>query len=377
MFCWTTSVLADLKYHPITFKISTDKPSYYEGEKITIYITIKNTSKENTYPVLIPHTQNTGQKLFYLTAYDKAFNMIEPRYREDKQLRMLVHDTGTVKLVNLKPLEQLVIPIYLNDFENYYSYHTQNASHHSFGVPLFAGVYRLYVTYNPKGISAADSLYNYYNDFERDSPDNNKLAIPDQGLISPMIELKIKRSADTLIYIERKPYYIKYQGELYFYLSEPVNQVVTDIRCEHITNLPPDSFALSKGEYFYSHFTDLYAEYISRFDDGSLRIYRKYTDYCPDDLYTFEYNEFKQLTRFAQQLPDKRFYEITYHQPMGKPHQETYCSADGTLCTVTTYVYNKKGDLIRKEQLQTQPCREVELDGKKRSYQIVEQLKSN
>jgi len=165
---------ANLIYHPVSFVLSTDKESYYEGEKITFYITITNNDKERTHPVLLPHTQNTGEKLFYLTAYDKAKNTLLLRYTENKQMNMMVHDTGTVQIKYLKPQEQIVVPIYLNDFENYYSYHTQNASHHSFGVPLFAGIYHINVTYNPKGLALGDSLYTYYDYFDKYSaPANN------------------------------------------------------------------------------------------------------------------------------------------------------------------------------------------------------------
>ena len=89
---------AYLVHHPVSFTLSTDKESYYEGEKITIFITITNTDKERTLPVLLPHTQNTGQKLFYLTAYDKAQNTLLLRYSEDRMLKMMVHDTGSVKI---------------------------------------------------------------------------------------------------------------------------------------------------------------------------------------------------------------------------------------------------------------------------------------
>lgn len=364
---------ANLLYHPVSFMLSTDKESYYEGEKITFYITITNTSKDQTYPVLVPHTQNTGQKLFYLTAYDKANNTLLIRYTENKMLNMMVHDTGTVKIKYLKPLEQIVIPIYLNDFENYYSYHTQNASHHSFGIPLFAGIYRINVTYNPNGIPLGDSLYNYCNDFEKNIPYNGKQPMPANGRITQMIDLKIKRSADTIVTIERNKYYIKTDGYRYFYLSENLPQITTDIRCHHITDLPADSCSI-KNEYFYSHFTDLYAEYIARFDDGDIREYRKFNDYCPSYLYTERYNEFKQKTHYELQLPDKRFYSVSYHQPGGKIHQETYCSADGTLCTVTTYVYDKQGILKKKDVSTTSPCIEIELLGKKRSVLRLENL---
>jgi hypothetical protein len=359
---------ANLKYHPVSFLISTDKESYFEGEKITFIITITNTSQENTYPVLLPHTQNTGQKLIYLTAYDKANNTLLKRYTEDKMLNMLVHDTGTVKIKYLKPQEQIVIQIYLNDFENYYSYHTQTASHHSFGVPLFAGIYKINLTYNPYGILLADSIYTYYDDFDKNTEFEGKQAMPTNGQITQMIDLKIKRSADTIVSIERNNYYIKTDKDRFFYLSENLPQITTDIRCHHITNLPPDSCSL-KNEYFYSHFTDLYAEYVNRFEDGEIREYRKYSDYCPEYLYTEKYNEFKQKTLYQVQLYNKTFYSIDYHQPGGKAHQESYCSADGTLCNVTTYIYNEKGELLRKNITQTEPCITVEeKDGKKRSY---------
>lgn len=361
---------AYLKYHPISFVLSTDKESYFEGEKITFKITITNTDKEKSHPVLLPHTQNVGQKLFYLNAYDKANNTLLLRYTEDKMLKMMVHDTGTVQIRYLKPLEQIVVPIYLNDFENYFNYHTLNASHHSFGVPLFAGIYKVNVTYNPNGIALGDSIYTYYNDFDKNLQENGKQLMPEQGQITQMIDLKIKRSSDTIVSIERKKYYISTDGHRYYYNSRYTPKISTDTSCHHISNLPPDSFSI-KDEYFYSYFYDQYAEYINRFDDGDIREYRKFSDWCPSYLYTERYNDSKQKTQFEFQLPDKRFYSVSYHQPSGNIHQETYCSESGILCNVTTYIYNNKGELIRKDTIQTEPCSEVLIDGKKRSAKRV------
>lgn len=365
---------ADLKYHPVTFTINTDKESYYEGEKITFYITITNTDKENSQPVLIPHTQNFGQKLFYLNLYDKASNTLILRYTEDRKLNMMVHDTGSVKIKYLKPLEQITIPIYINDFENYFNYHTQNASHHSFGAPLFAGIYKVNITYNPKGIPLGDSIYSYYSDFDKEIRDSGKLAMNESGQISQMINLKIKRSADTIVTIERQKYFIKTDGYLYFYYTKYVDKINTGLDCAHITNLATDSSSLPKGEYFYSQFNDLFNEYIARFDDGDIREYRKFTNWCPDYLYTERYNAFKQKTHYEIQLPNKKYYSVSYHQPSGQIHQETYCSEDGTLCNVTTYVYNKKGEFIKKRFEQTEPCSVTIIDGKKRSAKKVVNL---
>lgn len=374
IWAFSFNLFADLKYHPIKFELSTEKEYYYEGEKITFFITITNSDKEKTHPVLIPHTQNVGQKLFYLNLYDKANNTFLLRATEDKMLNMMVHDTGTVKIVYLKPLEKMVIPIYLNDFDNYYSYHTQNSSHHSFGVPLFAGIYKVNITYNPYGIALGDSIYNYYHHTETDLPNNGKLPMWSTGDLSQTMNLKIRRSNDTIISIERDTFYIKTDGYYYYYMSEYVPTITTDLRCIHISNLPADSCSVPKSEYFYSHFTNLYAEYMSRFDDGDILEYRKFTDYCPDYLYTERYNEQKQKVLYQCQLPDKRFYSVTYLQPQNSIEEESYCIPNGTKCTVTTYKYDKQGILIKKKQTETEPCVEIELEGTIRSVKKVTNL---
>jgi hypothetical protein len=88
-------------------------------------------------------------------------------------------------------------------------------------------------------------------------------------------------------------------------------------------------------------------------------------------LYTEKYNYLKQKTHYELQLPDKRFYSVSYNQPSGNIHQETYCSENGTLCKVTTYIYNEKGEFVKKKNEQTEPCTEVLLDGRKRSLTRV------
>ena len=54
---------ADIPYMPIHFTMKTDKQEYYEGETIKFTITLVNSDKQNTYPVLISANQNEGKKL--------------------------------------------------------------------------------------------------------------------------------------------------------------------------------------------------------------------------------------------------------------------------------------------------------------------------
>jgi hypothetical protein len=349
-------VFADLKYHPIKFKLSTEKELYEEGEKITFLITITNSDKEKSYPVLVPHTQNTGQKLFYLNLYDKANNTSILRATENKMIHMMVHDTGRVMIRFLKPLEQITIPIYWNDFENYYSYLTQTASHHSFGVPLFAGVYKINICYNPNGIALGDSIYTYYNHTEQEIAPN-KLAMPSDGELSNTILLKIKKSANSILLIEGKKYctHSKERDWCWYYLDS-IGNGGTNERLVHITSLAVDSFTQAKNEYFYSHFTNVYAEFITRFENGDIQEYRKFRDNCPDEFLTERYNENKQKYYYAIQLPDGRFYNVTYLQPSGNKKQEMYYSADGKLCTIIDYIYNKQDGFLKTKTSEIIPC---------------------
>ena len=369
-----TCTKANLKQHPVTFSLSLSKPSYYEGDRITLLITITNTDKENSHRVLLPHTQNVGQKLFYLNVYDKAENTQLLRYAEEKTFSGNVRDTGKVIIKLLKPLEQVVVPIYLNGDKNG---DTEVALQHGFDVPLFAGVYKLQLVYQPNGITLGDSIYSYYNDFDKITPASGKLLFPETGIVSPALQLKIKRSSDTLVTIEGQNYFIKTNGHYYFYFNQYVETITTDWRCVHITSLLPDSCSTNKVEYFYSQFKDLHNEYVLRFEDGDIKEYRRFAGYCPDYLFTEKFNDFKQKILHQERLPDKRFYSISYHQPSGTINEENYCSSDGTLCNTTTYVYDKNGQFLKKKVTQTQPCVEIELEGRKRSVKRVTELQGN
>ncbi len=359
--------LADMKYDPISFNLSTEKESYYESEKVTFLITIKNKDKENSYPVLIPHTQNSGQKLFCFNVYDKANNTLLLRFSEDPLLKMMVHDTGTVKIIYLKPLEEIVIRMYWNDFEGNNNYQLQNSSHHSFGTPLFAGIYKINVLYQPNGIALGDSIYNYYNNTEEDLPANGKLDLPANGDQSNFCFLKIRKSKESILSIEGIKYYTQWDKDRNWcwYYIDSIGNGGSNERLVHITNLPIDSFSLPKGEYFYTHFTNKFAEVIVRFDDGDIKEYRKYRDNCPEELFTERYNDVKQKTYNAVKLPDGRFYNITYNQPGGTKHQEMYYAEDGSMVVITNYTYTKSGKVARNETVQTLPCVSDTLEGKK------------
>ncbi len=366
----THSVYADLKYIPLKFEIKTEKEIYKEGEKISLRIRISNTDKTRKFPVLIPKANHKGAKLFYLQVYDRANNSTVLRYSEDSNT-VTNQNNAAYEIRYIKPLEAIEIPFNLNETD------TNSAFNHFLEVPLFAGIYKLRINYQTFGINEASPIFHYYNHSEEEIPYDGKMPMPSSGLISNFLQIKIKRTSDTIVNIASKNYYIKPNGDRYLYLTENLSQIVTDERCVHITNIPPDSCSYNR-EYFYSYFKDLYAEYINRFNDGDIIEYRKFRNECPDYLYSEKFNENKQKTFWSLQLNDKSFYKVSYIQPGDKLEQETFCTFQGTSCKVITYIYDKNGILKTTKTELTEECVEVELDGKKHYYKAgIEELDSS
>jgi hypothetical protein len=87
-------------------------------------------------------------------------------------------------------------------------------------------------------------------------------------------------------------------------------------------------------------------------------------------LFTITVLCFFNLLISAQETINKSSIEV--HEMNGfrfeLHHQSKACQVyDGCISNVTTYVYNKKGEFVRKEVSQTEPCSVVIIDGKKRS----------
>jgi hypothetical protein len=364
---FSLSVYADLKYQALKFELKTEKEIYKEGEKISLRIRISNTDKTRQFPVLIPKVNHKGAKLFYLQVYDRANNSPVLRYSE-KRNEESNQNNSAYEIRYLKPLEAIEIPFYLNEND------TNSAFNHFLEVPLFAGIYKLRINYQTFGISEASPIFHYYNHSEEEIPYDGKMAMPSSGLFSNFIQIKVKRAHDSIVDIAGKKYFIKPHGDRYLYLTENLPQIVTDERCIHITNIPPDSCSANR-EYFYSYYKDLYAEYVNRFDDGDIIEYKKFRNECPDYLYTEKFNENKQKTYWALQLNDKSFYKVSYIQPGDKLEQETFCTFQGTSCKVITYIYDKNGILKTTKTELTEECVEVELDGQKHYYKAgIEEL---
>ena len=346
--------------HPkLSLELKSSKPEYAEGEVVQLELSITNLDSQLAFPLIVPGTGSNPARLLQLQIFDKANNTRILRYEEPYQ----PIDSGSTRLQVLAPFEQIKIPLQVFGQDSSF-----RAGVHHLSNPLFAGTYRFEMVYRPKG-RLGDSVYWFFDSYQR--PNSDRIFLPGNGISSTPCRISIYRTADTIVRFEGKPLYVREQGGLYYYFSEPVKEITTGVNCIHISNLPEKYVELSSTEYFYSHFTEDFAEYIQRFEDGDIREYRKYRDYCPDYIRTEQYNEQKQLIKHGEKMNDGRYYFATIQQPGNTFLEESICNASGTACATTTYTYGNKRRPVGKKTIMSQPCVELLLNGKTNSYKIV------
>lgn len=352
-------LFSQLRYPNLRLELTSSKPEYAEGEVIHLELILTNLDAQRAFPLIVPGAGLNPARLFQLQIYDKANNTRILRYEEPRQ----PIDSGATRLHVLAPFEQIKIPmqVFLSDS-------SQQVGVHRIDYPLFAGQYRFEVEYKPRG-RLGDSLYWFFDSYK--APDSNRIFLPGNGISSKACPISIYRTADTIVRFDGHALYVKEQNGLYYYYSEWVKEITTGLNCIHITNLPEKRIELSSTEYYYSHFTEHFGEYIQRFEDGDIREYRKFSDYCPDYIQTEKYNEHKQLISRGEKLKDGRYYFAKIQQPGGIILEESFCNSSGTFCANTTYTYEERSGRFRKRTKMTQPCVMILLNGKIKSFKLV------
>jgi hypothetical protein len=353
---------ADMPYLPLYFTLTTSKPIYTEGEKIDFILTIKNSDPAKAYPVILPHTQNTGKKLITISLnepWQKYHDGILELATEERNINMLVRDTGHVKIIYLQPGDSVQIPFYINDFENYYSYHTKIASHHLLEPPPFVGEYWVHCFYNPIGIEGADTLYNFMQSTNDDAPNNGKTILWQNG-VSATCDLKIAKAPAGIINIQGVKYncrdlsvHEKYNeyDRFDYYLPEDTATSVAMAECEVGTY---NKFT-NRFYYFNRQTTIAYA--IMRNDTGTITNYWKYRSACPIDIYKVSYNANGTKNYLGQRWYDNTMH-LTHWDTSGTNiiRTEVY-SADEKLNTITTFTYDAKNKLLSENKTEVNdPC---------------------
>jgi hypothetical protein len=183
---------ADLPYTPVTFKLQTSKSVYQVGERIDFRLKVYNNDKNRSYPIVLPGSQNKGQKLIQLRFYsvNEKTNFYTCVAKENPEFKMSCEKPGNVTVRQLAPGDSLEIVFFLNDRKNFLS---QTASHHELDQPLLPGSYQVHVFYNPSVTELRD-LYHYIWS-TNDSTSSEKINFWSGGNVCQYIPITISKSA--------------------------------------------------------------------------------------------------------------------------------------------------------------------------------------
>ncbi|MFN8265637.1 MAG: hypothetical protein U0T11_06175 [Chitinophagaceae bacterium] len=346
---------ADLPFMPFQFELKTAKQTYEEGEKVEFILTVSNIDKERTWPLLMPGTQNAGLKLIYLEVYDIAGNLHLLRAKEDRMMNMLIKHPGVFVTHQLKPGEQIQYTFYWNDSSR--NTDQQVASHHLLDVPLFTGAYKVRMCYNPQGTIAGDSLYHFLSNTEEEQSTTKVNFLT--GGEAATCELRITKSTKIQLTVQQWELHVKHEredGYFYYRKDDSTNYM-------HYIEAAPGDFKPSGRYYTYVKETTL-AEFITRFETGAIRTYRRYRSECPTPILEREFNEVGVLIHKADRLPTGEVVSIHYHNN-GTINTEERYTADAKQRKLITYIYHTDGRFKRKKtEVFDDPCIEYLLEGK-------------
>lgn len=356
---FSQNVTADMPYMPLSFHLKTSKEIYEEGEMVEFILTITNTDKTKTYPVITPGSQNSGLKLIHIDIYDRAKNIFIKRAFESREMNMFIKSIGINGIVYLKPGEKITIPFYWNDQSQPNASYTKPASHHILNVPLFVGEYLVVANYSPKGV--ADSLYHFLQNTDEEQIPNkiNFMGIGE----SAKCTLKIKKAPLGKIRIQGVEYNcVQYQKDDYYnYYGDSIAQ--KSFNPTHAVSTNMGSYEVISFDY--SSYPNLYNEYIKRFSNGDIQEYRRFANSCPTPILERRFNDAGTLIYEADRLPDGSVKETHYYEDKRTLKEELY-AADAKLLTTTEFIYNKTKSLRRKKITQRiNPCITYLLDEKR------------
>ncbi len=345
--------LADLPYQPLRISACLDKPTYSEGETIRVAITLKNTGP-NPYPLFLPKNGTSATQIFKIEIFDGAQNCLLSRMTSQSPEELPIKDDG-FELIFLNQMDSVNFTILINpNVEDYQA--VSPIWPLALDAPLFAGKYRFVLSYQIALIPGAEDYFHFYNDFKASSALQEHLfPFPLSGLTSTLLPIDVIRSNESLVRIEEQDLFMLHDGHRYWYFSEPMDEIISDQRLIHVTNIPPGKSSCA-NEYYYSQFPGTYAEYIRRFDDGDIQEYRKYKGDCPEYIRTEKFNEQKQRIYTAYRLSNGHYYWASYAQPEGRIRQEAHIDPFGKIGELHTFYYHLDGSIKNIDQNSFDPC---------------------
>lgn len=328
---------------PLHFEILSASDSYLEGETVELILIVKNTSDQD-YPFIRQKSRYAQTKTLCLEILDRAENVSISRAKERYDSSRADFDLNSFDIYWLKPNEEFKTSILWND--------TLNKNSHTFGHPIFAGVYRIKVLYKTKQIFSKEQ-FRQSGDLTMEDFINHENQLAGIQVVSNSTPLKIRKAPEGKIEIEGRGYVNVFSQEherFYYYLDSisPENRVNQNIF--RFSNIPSGKYEVDNDacEYTYTQYSDNNREYIVRFKNGDINLFSNYRNMCPSYINSVTFDEFGTKLFYGKRLSDGRYYTIYYHTN-GTIREENYYSKDANALTKTEYFYAGKLKLPKKK----------------------------
>ena len=336
---------------PFTLKLLVPTTALVEGASITVTVVVKNKFDRPVY-CIAPRTDAAAQKLFPINFYhrDSVLNLL--RITDAPLAHFDAEDTSVYSLEIIGAQKEIAVT-----FTYPYSAAptTTGAFKRKAEIPLFAGEYGVRVQYNPYAISKSKDYYdNHSTKFD------NHIYFPTEGIASNFEVLRIARTRDSVIQIYDKKYFIQLDKDrqYYWYYEDSLGKG-SSMNLVHLSSLPPDSVCML-NEYYYTHFTGVYAEYIKHYPNHKLMEYRRWVDVCPSEITTLEYYPNGTINKQAERKKDNSI-AITVFDERGKTLRVERYTADHQFMEVDEYIYKADGTLKKIRKQRYKACLELEL----------------
>lgn len=336
---------------PFTLKLLVPSTALVEGASITLTVVVKNKFARPVY-CIVPRTDAAAQKLFPINFYhrDSALNLL--RITDAPLAQFDAEDTSVYSLEIIGAQKEIA-------FTFTYPYSAASTTTGAFKrkaeIPFFAGEYGVRVQYNPYAISKSKDYFDSHS-----TKFDNRVYFPNEGIASNFEVLRIARTRDSVIQIYDKKYFIHLDKDrqYYWYYEDSLGEG-SSMNLVHLSSLPPDSVCML-NEYYYTHFTGVYAEYIKHYPNHKLMEYRRWVDVCPSEIKTLVLYPTGAVKKTAERKPDQSI-EIIEKDALGNTLRIETNTADHLYVEVQEYLYDKTGVLKKIQKKRYKACVEMEL----------------
>ena len=200
LYCFPLIGKADLNPSFLSLELTADKSAFSIDETLQWKIRFVNEGDQSR-GVLLPGSQNKGNRLIYFSYFTVKNNIYTEVARESAELNMDTTRIGYHDFKYIPAKQSLAIPIFMNDAINY---PVNNAAHHK--IPdLPIGEYKVLAWYAPFSVKNGALFFNRIDPFghiDETHYNANRFNVYEDGLMSNYMDIEITTNPTPAVAFE-------------------------------------------------------------------------------------------------------------------------------------------------------------------------------